>query len=58
MVVPEVVTLQGQLVDTWQDARLYSAAAGALAFFWRRDVLITILVGMSVFLPLPLGLGW
>jgi len=58
VVVPEVVTVQGHLVDTWQDARLYSAAAGALAFFWRRDVLITILIGMSVFLPLRLGLGW
>lgn len=58
VVVPEVVTVQGHLVDTWQDARLYSAAAGALAFFWRRDVLITILVGMSVYLPLHLGLGW
>lgn len=58
VVVPEVVTVQGQLVDTWQDARLYAAAAGAGAYFWRHDVLFTIVAGMAVYLPLHLGLGW
>jgi branched-subunit amino acid transport protein AzlD len=27
-------------------------------FFWRRDTLLTIVVGMAVYLPLHLGLGW
>jgi branched-subunit amino acid transport protein len=58
VVVPEVVMSQGQLVATWQDARLYAAAAGAAAYFWRRDVLVTIVAGMAVYLPLHIGLGW
>ena len=28
VVVPEIVTVQGQLVSTWQDARLFAAAPG------------------------------
>lgn len=58
VVVPEVVTVQGELVRTWADARLFGAAAGAAAYFWRRDVLVTIVVGMAVYLPLHIGLGW
>ena len=58
VVVPEVVMTQGHLASTWQDARLSSAAAGAGAYFWRRDVLFTIVVGMAVFLPLHIALGW
>ena len=58
VVVPEVVMLQGQLISTWQDARLFAVAAGAAWFWWRRGILGTILVGMAVLLPLRLGLGW
>lgn len=58
VVLPEVVMTQAHLVNTWQDARLYAAVAGAVAYFWRKDVLITIVVGMAVFMPLHLGLGW
>ena len=58
VVLPEVVMSNGQLVGTWQDARLFAAAVGAAVFFWRRSVLATLLVGMSVYLPLHLGLGW
>ena len=58
VVVPEVVLLQGALIGTWQDARLYAAAAGAAYFWWRRGILGTILCGMAVLLPLKLGLGW
>ena len=58
VVVPEVVMTQGQLVQSWQDARLFAAAAGAVLFFWRRSVLLTLLGGMAVYLPLHLGLGW
>jgi len=57
-VVPEIITVQGELISTWQDARLYAALAGVVAYFWRRDVLITIVAGMAVYLPLRLGWGW
>jgi branched-subunit amino acid transport protein len=58
VVVPEVVMTQGRLITTWQDARLYAAAAGAAWFFWQRGILGTILVGTAVLLALRLGLGW
>jgi branched-subunit amino acid transport protein len=58
VVVPEIVLLQGQIIDTLKDARLYAAAAGAAYFWWRRDILGTIVSGMAVLLPLRLGLGW
>ena len=62
VIAPEVVMTQGHFISTWQDARLYAVAAGALWFFSRKGagqaVLGTIVVGMAVFLPLHLGLGW
>lgn len=58
VVVPEVVMSQGQLVTTWQDARLYAAVAATAYYFWRRGILGTILTGMAVLIPLKLGLGW
>jgi branched-subunit amino acid transport protein len=58
VVVPEIITVQGDLISSWQDARLYAALAGVLAYFWRRDVLITIVAGMAVYLPLRLAWGW
>jgi branched-subunit amino acid transport protein len=58
VVLPEVVMTQGELITTWQDARLYAAAAGAAWFFWQRGILGTILVGTGVLLALRLGLGW
>ncbi len=58
VVVPEVVMSHGALVSTWQDARLYGALAGAAWFFWRGGVLGTIVAGMTVYLPLHIGLGW
>ena len=58
VVVPEIVLQQGQLIGTWKDARVYAAVAGAAYFWWRRDILGTILSGMVVLLPLRLGLGW
>jgi len=58
VVVPEIVMTQGHLINTWQDARLFATAAGALWFWWRRGILGTIVVGMAVLLPLRLGLGW
>lgn len=58
VVIPEIVMTHGQLIATWQDARLYAAAAGAAWYFWRGGVLGTMLTGMAVYLPLHLGLGW
>jgi len=58
VVVPEVVMSNGHLVTTWQDARLFAAAAGAALFFWRRSVLVTLVGGMAVYLPLHLVFGW
>jgi branched-subunit amino acid transport protein len=58
VVAPEIVMSQGQFIQTWQDARLFAAAAGVLWFYWRRGVLGTILAGMAVYLPLRLLLGW
>ena len=58
VVIPEIVMSNGHLVATWQDARLFAALAGALIYFWRHSVLLTLLGGMAVYLPLHLGLGW
>ncbi|HSV54685.1 MAG TPA: AzlD domain-containing protein [Burkholderiaceae bacterium] len=58
VVVPEVVMTQGQLIGSLADARVFGAFVGALAYYWRRDVLVTIVAGMAVYLPLHLGLGW
>jgi len=62
VIVPEVLMTHGQLIASWQDARLFAAAAGALWFFWHKGqgqaVLGTIVVGMAVYLPLHLAWGW
>ncbi len=58
IVVPEVVMTQGQLITTWMDARLPAAAVATAYFFWRRDILGTILSGTAVLLVLKLGFGW
>ena len=58
VVLPEIVLTQGQLIGTWKDARVFAAVAGAGYFWWRRDILGTIVVGMAVLLPLRLGMGW
>ena len=62
VIVPEIVMTQGALIQTLQDARLYAVAAGIGYFFWRKGagqvVLGTIVVGMAVYLPLHVGLGW
>ncbi len=58
VLVPEIVMSQGRFIDTWQDARLFAVLAASAWFFWRRDILGTILAGMAVLLPLKLLLGW
>lgn len=58
VIIPEIVMTQGHLIATWKDARLFAVAAGVLWFYWRKGVLGTIIVGMAVYLPLHLSLGW
>lgn len=62
VIAPEIVMTQGQVISTWQDARLFAVAAGAVWFILRRGaghaVLGTIVVGMAMYLPLHVGLGW
>ncbi|MBB4845556.1 branched-subunit amino acid transport protein [Paucibacter oligotrophus] len=58
VIVPEIVMSHGELISTWKDARLYATAVGTAWFFWRRDILGTILSGTAVMLALRIGLGW
>jgi branched-subunit amino acid transport protein len=58
VVMPEVVMTQGQLIHTWQDARLFGAAAGLAFYAWRQGLLGTIVCGTAVMLALRFGLGW
>ena len=58
VVVPEVLTTQGVLIDTLRDARIYGALASGLYFWLKRGTFGTIVAGMGVFLPLRIGLGW
>ena len=62
VVLPEILMTQGVLIHSLADARIYGAIAGAAYFFWRRGsgqaVLGTIVVGMSVYMPLHVGLHW
>lgn len=57
VIAPEIVLTQGELIRS-VDARVLGALAGAVAFIWLRSVFGTIVVGMAVFLPLHIALGW
>lgn len=58
VVAPEIVLTQGQLIDSWRDARLPAVAVAGAYYFWRRDILGTIVSGTAVLLLLKLGWGW
>ena len=58
VIAPELFMAQGALIHTLADARLPAAACAAGYYFWRRGILGTIIVGMAVYLPLHIGLGW
>jgi branched-subunit amino acid transport protein len=58
VVLPEILMQQGEFLRTWMDARWMGAAVGAAVYFWRRNVLLTIVVGMLTFLPLHLLASW
>lgn len=58
VIAPELVMSQGALIETLRDARLPAVACATAYYFWRRGILGTIVVGMVVYLPLHIGLGW
>lgn len=58
VVAPELVMTQGQLIDTWRDARIFGALAGLAFYAWRRSLFATIVCGTGVMLALRFGLGW
>lgn len=55
---PEIFLAQGQLIETWRDARLLSALVATAVYAWRPGVLGPLLAGLAVYLPLRLAWGW
>jgi len=58
VIAPEIFMAQGVLIGSLQDARLPAALCATAYYFWKRGILGTIVVGMLVYLPLHIGLGW
>ncbi len=58
VIAPEILMVQGELIDTFKDARLPAVLLASGYYFWRRGILGTIVVGMAVYLPLHIGWGW
>ena len=58
VIAPEIVMSNGELIRTLADARLPALAAAVLYFFYKRSILGTIALGMAIYLPLHIGLGW
>jgi branched-subunit amino acid transport protein len=58
VIAPEILMTQGELLDTFKDARLPAVILASAYYFWKRGILGTIVVGMVVYLPLHIGWGW
>lgn len=58
VIAPEIFMAQGVLITSLQDARLPAVVCATGYYFWKRGILGTIVVGMLVYLPLHIGLGW
>ena len=62
VIAPEILMTQGELIHTWQDARIWAALAAAAFYVWQRGTGYVmpglIAVGLAVYLPLRLALGW
>lgn len=58
VIAPEIALTDGELITTWQDARIYAVLVGTAYFVWRRGILGTIVSGTAVLLVLKIGLGW
>jgi branched-subunit amino acid transport protein len=58
VIAPEIVLTDGALLPTWADARIYAVLVATAYFWWRREILGTIVSGTAVLLALRVGLGW
>ncbi|MEX8193041.1 AzlD domain-containing protein [Comamonas guangdongensis] len=58
VIAPEIVMSNGRLIQTLADARLPALVAAVVYFFYKRSILGTIALGMLIYLPLHIGLGW
>ena len=58
VIAPEIVMSNGQLISSFADARLPALDAAVMYFFYKRSILGTIALGMAIYLPLHIGLGW
>jgi branched-subunit amino acid transport protein len=58
VLAPEIFMANGHLLTTWRDARLPAALVATLWYGWRPGVLGPLIVGLGVYLPLRLLLGW
>lgn len=58
VLAPEIFMRDGHLLTTLLDARLPAALLAGAFYFWKRNILGTIVVGMAVYLPLHIALGW
>ena len=58
VIAPEVVMTKGELINTVLDARVPALICATIYYFKKRGILGTIVVGMAVYLPLHIGLGW
>ena len=58
VLAPEVFMSQGHVITTLLDARLPAVVCATIYYFKKRGILGTIVVGMAVYLPLHIGLGW
>jgi branched-subunit amino acid transport protein len=62
VIAPDILMTAGHLSPLWRDARFWGAVCAAAYSLWRRrDTLVipsAIVVGLLVYLPLRLVLGW
>ena len=58
VIAPEIVMSNGHLIGTLVDARLPALAVAVVYFFYKRSILGLSALGMFVYLPLHIGLGW
>jgi len=58
VIAPEILITQGEVIGTLMDARLPAVLCASGYYFWKRGILGTIVVGMAIYLPLHIGLGW
>lgn len=58
VIAPELVMTNGQLITSLLDARLPAIVCAVVYFFYKRSIMGTIALGMVIYLPLHIGLGW